>query len=193
MTARPLACPKCRAELPGQLAELAGLQSCPACATGLEITAFPALERAPVAGATGELVVVDGEASCFHHPNKRAVVPCSACGRFLCALCDVAVEDHHYCAGCLEKGARQGTIRALERSRTRYDNIALSLVTVPFLFSCAMLLTAPAALYVVIRYWNAPASLVHRSRWRLIVCGVVAVVEFCAILAFVIFMFRNES
>lgn len=193
MTVRPLACPKCRATLPGTPAELARLHRCPACAVQLEITAFPALQRAPVAGSTGDLVITDGEASCFHHPQKRAVVPCAACGRFLCALCDIEVANQHFCAGCFESGAARGSIPALERSRTRYDNIALSLVTLPVLFGCAVVLSAPAALFVVVRYWNAPVSLVHRTRWRLGISGGLAVVQIIAALAFLILMVRHAK
>ena len=48
----------------------------------------------PYADRPGRITVADallseGESSCFYHPNKRAVVPCDQCGRFLCTLCRV--------------------------------------------------------------------------------------------------------
>jgi hypothetical protein len=132
--------------------------------------------------------MVDGEASCFNHPTKRAAVACDACGRFLCPVCDIEVDKRHYCAGCFQKGAQKGSIQTLERQRTRYDNIAMSLVTLPLLFSCAVVLTAPAALYVIFRYWKAAPSLVHRSRVRLVLSGVMAVLEILGVVGFILFL-----
>ena len=48
-------------------------------------------------GRSGERILVEGEAACFYHAEKRATVACSACGRFLCALCDLDFSDHHFC------------------------------------------------------------------------------------------------
>src|SRR4029453_12242931 len=60
---------------------------CPACGTLLEVEVFPAFHRSLPAVAAAEAVLTDEEASCFFHPEKKAVVPCQACGRFLCLLC----------------------------------------------------------------------------------------------------------
>ena len=38
-------------------------------------------------------------------------------------------------------------------------------------------LTGPAAMFVSIRYWNAPSSLVPRNKWRFIVAIVLALAQ----------------
>jgi len=191
MTNRPPTCPQCHAQLPLSSPELSALHACPACHVALEVVTFPALERVTASGHYGDLVVADGEAACFHHAHKRAVVPCGTCGRFLCALCDVEVDGKHLCAVCFERGATTGSIQALERKRTRYDNIVLSLVTLPLLFWCSMVLTAPLAIFLAIRYWNAPPSLVDRTKWRLGICTVAAVGEFIGASIFMYHMFQK--
>ena len=39
------------------------------------------------------------------------------------------------------------------------------------------LVTAPAALFVAIRYWNAPRSIVHRTKIRLVAAIVLALMQ----------------
>jgi hypothetical protein len=82
-------------------------------------------------GRDGDPVLIEGEASCFYHPQKKAAVPCEACGRFLCALCDCELHGKHFCPACLETGKQKGKIQKLESQRTLYDNIALALAVYP--------------------------------------------------------------
>ena len=119
--------------------------------------------------------LVEGEASCYEHRSKRAVALCSHCGRFLCGLCEVEVGGSVWCPECLGASGSRPKLAALETSRTLYDSIALTLATWPlFIFFYASVFTAPAALYVAIRYWNAPSSLVPRKRWRQIAAILIA-------------------
>ena len=70
-------------------------------------------------------MLVDGEASCFYHPAKKAVLPCESCGRFLCAVCDVEMNGQHLCPACLASGKKKGRLKQLENRRTLYDSLAL--------------------------------------------------------------------
>src|SRR5438445_3356213 len=162
-----LPCPKCNAALPQSVFNRAALAPCPACAEPLQVEIFPALFRTPARGRDGEALMVDGEASCFYHPQKKAMLPCQGCGRFLCALCDCELHGQHFCPACLEVGRKKGKIKSLENERVLYDSIALSLAILPLLMAYFTILTAPMALYVAIRYWNAPRSIVQRTRSRL--------------------------
>lgn len=140
--------------------------------------AFPALIRPVVEGKSAERVVMPDEAACFYHPAKKAAIPCNSCGRFLCSLCDIAIEGRHICPKCLESGMDKGQIETLETSRVRYDSIALSLALLPLLiFLWATPITAPIALYYCIRYWNAPQSVVKSSKATFIVAAFFAVLE----------------
>jgi len=159
-------------------AELEARHQCPTCARATRVYAFPALHRPSAAGATAQRVMLDGEATCFYHPQKRAHVPCDNCGRFLCAMCDLDILDAHLCPQCLESGAEKGRIKSLERGRTRYDQMASTLLIVPLVFCWFLVpLTSLAVLGLVGWKWNAPGSLVDNSRLRLTVCGIIAFLE----------------
>jgi hypothetical protein len=121
--------------------------------------------------------MVEGESSCFYHPQKKAVLPCDGCGRFLCALCDCQLNGQHFCPACLEAGKSKGKIKSLDSQRTLYDSIALSLAIYPLLIFYFTLITAPMVLFVAIRYWKSPASLVHRSKIRFVVAIIFALLQ----------------
>jgi hypothetical protein len=143
----------------------------------LQIEIFPALFKSFTAGARPETAMVEGESTCFYHPNKKAIRPCEACGRFLCALCDCELHDRHYCPACLEIGRKKGKIKSLENQRTLYDSIALSLAVFPLLIFYFTIITAPMALYISIRYWNAPRSIIHRTRIRYVLAIALATLQ----------------
>jgi hypothetical protein len=172
-----IACPKCRAWLLDDVFNRPELAPCPSCQTPLQIEAFPALFRKLAPGQSAQPVMVDGESSCFFHPQKKAVVPCAGCGRFLCALCDCEFGQEHFCPACLEAGKSKGKIKALENQRTRYDMIALGLTLYPLLIFYFTIITAPMALYTAIRYWKAPGSLVQRSHVRFVLAIIIALLE----------------
>ena len=150
---------------------------CPACGMSLQIEVFPALFRKTSAGQSGEAIMVEGESSCFYHPQKKAVRPCDGCGRFLCALCDCEVTGRHFCPACLETGKTKGKIKSLDNHRTLYDSIALALAVFPMLICYFTIITAPMALFVAIFYWNAPRSIVRPGRIRYIAAIVVALLQ----------------
>ena len=170
-------CPGCRSPLGESMFNRPDLAPCPVCGGQIQIEIFPALFRAPTRGRGGETLLVEGESSCFYHPQKKAAVPCDGCGRFLCALCDCELHGEHFCPACLETGRQKGRIKRLENQRTLYDAIALSLATLPVLIFYFTIVTAPVALFLAIRYWNAPLSIVHRTKWRLVLTILLATAQ----------------
>jgi hypothetical protein len=141
---------------------------------------FPAFFQPSASGHAGDPIVMEQEASCFYHPQKKAVVPCDHCGRFLCALCDVELNHQHLCPNCLQSGKKKGKLKSLDNHRVLYDNIAIRLAVYPaisLIFWFLTILTAPAALFIAIRYWNAPPSLLPRTRIRFIAAILVALAE----------------
>ncbi len=167
-------CPRCQAWLGEGTFNQPDLQPCPACGVPLQVEIFPAVFRETTPGQSGEAILVEGESSCFYHPQKKAVQPCAGCGRFLCALCDCQLNDQHYCPACLETGKTKGKIKSLDQQRTLYDNIALILALLPLVTVYFTLITAPAALYIAIRYWKSPLSIVRRSRIRFVIAILLA-------------------
>lgn len=188
-----LACPKCAAPWPESPAELAALTACPSCAKAARVLAFPAMFRAaaPVVAPLDQ-VLSEGEASCFYHPAKRASVPCGACGRFLCALCDVKLGDRNLCPGCVEAGRTKGKLTELEPSRTLWDTSALMLALVPLVL-CAYLtlLTAPATLAVAWIGWKKPSSVIQRGRSRMWAAVILAVLQIAAWITLAVMFFTG--
>lgn len=170
----PVECPSCKAPLADTLLNQPELVPCSACSALLHADVFPAVHRSFTPGRNGEALVLETEASCFYHPQKKAVTPCDGCGRFLCALCDCELHGDHFCPACLETGQKKGKIKRLEQERTLYDNIALSLAVYPLLIFYFTIVTAPVSLLIAIRFWNAPRSIVHRTKIRFVLAMLIS-------------------
>ncbi|HPC59206.1 MAG TPA: hypothetical protein PKX23_00985 [Verrucomicrobiota bacterium] len=134
---------------------------CPGCRSEVQAEAFPALDRPLPRGAAGEAVMVPGESACFYHEARKAVAVCDACGRFLCALCDCHLNTSHFCPGCLNAGRQDRRIQELETVRPLYGRQAFVLSLLP------LFITGLLALFLALRYWKAPLSLVKPQRWML--------------------------
>ncbi len=181
-------CAKCGATLLGAHFNTSELAPCPACGSPLRVEIFPALFRTIARGASGQSVET-AEASCFYHPQKRAAVACESCGRFLCELCDLHLSGKHLCSNCLQSGKKKGKLRDLERERVLYDNVALGLAVLPILMWPFTLITAPGALYVSIRHWNSPSSIVpRRAKVRFIVAILLALAQIAGWLTLLYFV-----
>ncbi len=183
-------CPRCNAALPDYIFRKPQVDSdCPTCATKLGLTIFPALFRSTAKIDPINMLTVEGEATCFEHANKRAVAVCNKCGRFLCALCEVEVAGQVWCPNCLTSANSGGPIQALEKRRTLFDSIALALASLPALFVYPALITGPTVLYLTIRYWKKPSSIIPRGKWRFIVALLFAFIElgFLVVLVFTLF------
>ncbi len=150
---------------------------CPSCASPLRVEVFPSPYETPSAAPNSQSIVSEGEASCFYHPTKKAMLPCEACGRFLCALCDVELNGQHLCPACLAAGQKKGKLSNLDHRRMLYDSLALTLALLPLLIWPFTLITAPAALFIAIRYWRAPGSVVQRTKIRMILAMFLALAQ----------------
>jgi len=157
MNASPVYCTKCRALLPPALYNRPRPVPCVACGVEIMVRAFPALLGGPPLGKTGEVLLGDEEASCYYHAARRAVSPCDLCGRFLCALCDVAAGGRHLCPGCIEAAEDRKRHTGMDTHRVLYDSLALLLALLP------LGVTPLIALYLAIRYWSAPVGLLRRT------------------------------
>ncbi len=164
MSESVVACTKCHTPLSNDLLNTVKAVACPVCNTLLRVWVFPALFARMKTGVSGEAIVIDSEAGCFYHPQKRASIPCDACGRFLCAVCDVEINGEHLCPGCLQSGRSKGKLTELETKRTIYDSMALCLALIPLIIWPLTLLTGPAAVAMAIYALVKQQSLVPRSR-----------------------------
>jgi hypothetical protein len=167
-------CPKCFAKLPPSAVNAPEPLLCPSCGVTMMMSVFPALYRRIESGSKGELVVGDAEAGCFYHPHKKAAAVCATCGRFLCALCDVDFNGQHLCPPCIETAAEKKRVSTLENRRVLYDSAALGLAVLPVFTVIFTIVTAPMAIYVAIRYWNTPGSIVRRGKTRFVLAILIA-------------------
>jgi hypothetical protein len=169
MNAYPIDCPKCKVPLLYQVYNTFDLTNCPSCDIPIRADVFPILFKEHETGRLGENILLENESSCFFHPQKRAVVPCAMCGRFLCALCDIEFNGQHVCPVCLETGKKKRKIKNLETHRVLYDDIALALAIIPLILFWITVITAPMSLYIAIRHWKSPSSIIPRTKVRSIV------------------------
>jgi hypothetical protein len=146
----------------------------------IRVDIFPALLRDVVPGQHGERIVHEDEGSCFYHPAKKAITYCGHCGRFLCAMCDIELGGRHLCSGCVEAGSAQGNITELKNKYIRYDKIALALSFYALCIPWLTIFTGPCAVFVGIRFWKTPISILPIQRWRSIVAIMLGLVEMIA-------------
>lgn len=159
---------------------------CPGCYKDLTIEIFPALFRERATIDSGTLALTEGEACCYEHATKRAVAVCNHCGKFLCALCEVDVDNAIWCPGCLQLDQPDSRLKTLETHRTLYDSIALGLSTWTALLFYLSIFTAPMVAYLAIRHWKTPSSIIPRNKWRFIVALIIASLQFAIVVLLVI-------
>lgn len=160
---------------------------CPSCLRGFTATLFPAFLRSRTGVAEASVGVEEGEAHCYEHSTRRAVSSCHRCGRFVCGLCEVTLGDQVWCPSCLQpENASAKPVAVLETHRTLYDSIALALATWPMLLLYPALLSWPVVLYLVVRYWKRPSSIIPRGKWRLVVASVLAVLQLGLLVAVIV-------
>lgn len=172
-----VACTSCGTPLPMLPGTGAKRFQCAVCDAELQLEVFPAFFRGTGSGAGVGITGTEGEASCFYHEKKRAAAVCEECGRFLCSLCEVRIGGRDLCPACVERGRTEGSLELLVTRRTLYDGIALSLSFLPLLIPFITLLTAPMAIYVVVRYWNRPGSILPRTRFRFALAAFFALLQ----------------
>jgi hypothetical protein len=150
---------------------------CPACHVEVEAFIFPAFQDNPAARPQIELAQ-ESEAVCFFHSRYRAETPCDQCGRFLCRLCTIDVGTRRVCAECLAQLRKQKEETGLIQHAALFDNTALFLVIAPtatIALSFLTIISAPAALFLSFYYWPRQWTLLHRSRLRFGIAGVLSI------------------
>src|SRR3954470_7399428 len=124
-----VSCSSCSAVLSGPWVEgEENTITCPRCREELRISVFPPLFTQSTPAESAGNRAMEGEATCFFHPEKRAERPCDRCGRFLCALCDLPLGARHLCPACLKSGAEQdAALPELVSRRVSWGRMALLL------------------------------------------------------------------
>lgn len=175
-----------------------GFTTCPTCGKDVQATLLPALYKASAfqPPSLPEDPPGPGEAVCFYNPNRRATKVCDHCGVFVSDAWAAKWGSQTVCLKCIEDLRSKHKDTRFEAKRTLWDNIALFLATGPwvlallfvatiilysFSFFCVLLtvITAPASIFIALRYWNAPRSLVPRGHGRLVWALAVSLLQLC--------------
>jgi hypothetical protein len=202
MSFSPALCPACNRELPIDFINRPAPDSCPSCHRKIQTMVFPASFRQPD-HQPSKNTKKEGEAGCFYHPEKPAVAVCDFCGVFLSDLCDLQINGKHICPPCFGKAENKAKLLQFDRSRTLFDGIAIALAVVPFIafliispFLFLTFFTSLSAIFVALRYWKSPGSVVPRSRVRYILAIIFALLQVFGWIALVVFvssMFWDRS
>lgn len=165
--------------MPLQTRQLAmnAVADCTLCGAVNQAWLFPAaLTSAPLVHPETAL---EGEATCYEHPEKRAIGACQRCGRFVCQFCSVEIGTEMLCPTCvMGSSAAGGSVAAarLNPSLTMFDSIALiiplaSLIIYPF-----TIVAAPASLVLSLLKWKQPISPVRPNRWRFVLAIIISLI-----------------
>jgi hypothetical protein len=143
--------------------------ACQHCGSALEFLAFPAQHAAR--GQARAQIALSEDAACFFHADNRADAVCEGCGRYLCAVCQVDFVGARLCPQCI---STQSTAKKnSERGMLLHDSVALTSALVPLIIWPVTLVTAPVAFGYAIYAWRKPLSVTRRSRWRIVVAGIL--------------------
>jgi hypothetical protein len=173
LTPATVFCSGCGAPLGGTFFNSGKEFRCGRCGAKLSVEVFPALFQQPQV-QSGERLSSTEEASCFYHPQKKAAAICASCGRFLCTLCETDFAGKCLCPSCIDRGRSGETMEELVTHRALPDSMALSLAILPMLFFPVTVVTAPMALFLAIRYWRRPGSILPRRRIRFVLAILIA-------------------
>lgn len=89
----------------------------------------------------------------------NAAVSCAGSATLKCAA-NICVRV------VLRRAKKKGTLRDLEHHRVLYDSVALLLATLPVVFVLPTIVTGPMAVFVALRYWKVPSSIIGRTKVR---------------------------
>ena len=171
-------CPSCQAQLRPTQFNTGRPEPCPLCSKKVQVLAFAALGVEKKEMLRSE-ALVDDQAGCFFHAEKKATTVCEICGRFICALCDLDINGTHMCPHCLETGKEKGSIETLDNTRVLYDRMAIYVAFFSFFLNVISGILAPITFYIIIRHWKTPGSVTQTSggKIRFVFAGLLALTQ----------------
>jgi hypothetical protein len=207
-------CASCQSPLTDQLFHGNSATQCGFCRKTIRAFLLPKLYQSafPTPPSLPTQAPAEGEAACFYNPNRKATKVCGHCGVFVSDAWSAQWGSETVCLKCLEQLRGKNLDQRFEAGRTLWDNVALGMIVVPFVAAFVLLctligypfaaialmltlFTAPAAIFLSLRYWNAPRSLVPRGRSRLVLAllsGVLLVLGWIAGIWAVVYQIMNS-
>ena len=173
-------CQKCANLIAPTQINTGKFSSCPSCGRSFLGEVFPAVMEKAENNDRSQLLMEDGQSSCFYHPAKQAVSHCSSCGRFLCGLCHLEIDGKALCPQCLENRKNEGELDSLENKRTLYDSLAFLIAGIssfPVFAIYFSYFTTPFVFYLTIKHWNSPSAYMGRTKIRFIVACLLSTLQ----------------
>ena len=180
-------CIFCNQELPPTALQSATETTCPGCRRHSRVLVFPAIHGTSPP-ARDETIPEEGAVVCFYNPNRVATDECFHCGVLMSRPWAAVWGLKTVCLKCLEHLRTQGRDRQFQGTLVLWDTIALrvALLPVTIIFWWAVFVSAPAALFLAIRHWNSPRSMVSPGRWKLGLAATLASLQILVVAALLI-------
>jgi hypothetical protein len=155
------------------------VEYCRWCRREVWLHCFPAAESLPVSRSGSELAL-DGEATCFHCQERRAVSVCEGCGCYLCEACQADWFGRKLCLACIHANREVRGALEFRPQATIYDNVALMimlipLLIVPFYGAFFAMMTAPVSLFLLVRHRKSLRGMVPRGPFRTVAAASLAI------------------
>ena len=191
----PARCASCQSPLPPGGADVTIL--CPRCHSENWVSAFAPLHSSPstLPPSLPPEAPLPGEPVCFYSPQRKATQSCNHCGVLISDIWSARWGVEVVCLKCLDQLRSKGGDSRFERKRMLWDNIALALALFPMTLIVwpAVFITAPAALFIAIRYWKGPFSMVPRSHLRMALALLISLIQVGVMVAgFLALWFRMD-
>jgi hypothetical protein len=149
-----------------------GTADCALCGAANQAWLLPAaLTSAPLVHPE---IALEGEATCYEHPDKRAIGACQRCGRFVCQFCSVEFGTEVLCPTCVTGGSVVAA--RLNPSLTMFDSVALIIPLAALIIYPFTIVAAPASLVLSLLKWKQPISPVRPNRWRFVLAMIISLI-----------------
>ncbi|MCD4819927.1 MAG: hypothetical protein K8S23_14685 [Candidatus Cloacimonetes bacterium] len=170
-------CPNCQRELSTKIYGLGKNSVCSYCKEPVNWYIFPRYFSKTENNEIPENILIEGESACFYHSDKKAVVTCDQCGKFLCSLCDLELNDKHICPNCFNSGKKNKQNFVYEESRILYDDLALAIAFWPIFTFYFTILGSLISIFFAIRYWNVNSSVIEQNKSKKIIAIFLSLLE----------------
>lgn len=134
---------------------------CGFCRVPVTARTFPCLSKGSAPVPRG-IPAAEGDATCQFFPEVKAEVICDECGCFMSQKAAAEWGDKTLCLPCLHRLREEKSDTEFRADLKIWDNRALGLLALLPL----TLFTAPAALFILVKFRKEPKSWIPRSSLR---------------------------
>jgi hypothetical protein len=172
--ATELTCPKCKSALAPTTAPITEMTACHGCRRPTWARTFPAFSATVPKEQASESAVLSDEATCLHHPQKKATAICAVTGHFVCQLCCIEVDGKTYSPAGLEKRLEKSEVETFSNTHTAYDQVVLTIGIVSTFVLPFILM--PLGWYYTWKHWKGEPGRRPPSKMRFVIGNLMPIV-----------------